>query len=157
MATSKTLAPTNQTIQIPAMTDVPDASVFSNCIDKEADAINALNSQLAKAYTNITEFYDDRCENIGSGESTIIFKTGNVYICSIAVNFLKTPTTSQTSIITLPSGIPSPSSQTWGVVYNRTTGNVHTCAVSTSGNINIINRGLISAGDKVEGQIVWIA
>lgn len=48
MATSKTLAPTNVTISIPAMTDAPDASVFSNCVDKEADAINALNSQTAK-------------------------------------------------------------------------------------------------------------
>lgn len=46
MATSKTLTPTNETIQIPAMTDAPDASVFSNCIDKEADAINALNSNI---------------------------------------------------------------------------------------------------------------
>ena len=48
MATSKTLAPTNVTISIPAMADQPDASVFSNCIDKEADAINALNSQISK-------------------------------------------------------------------------------------------------------------
>ena len=46
MATSKTLAPTNVTISIPAMTDAPNASVLSNCIDKEADAINTLNSQL---------------------------------------------------------------------------------------------------------------
>lgn len=49
MATSKTLAPTNVTISIPAMTDAPDASVFSNCVDKEADAINALNSQLGNS------------------------------------------------------------------------------------------------------------
>lgn len=59
MATSKTLAPTNVTISIPAMADAPDASVFSNCVDKEADAINALNSQLklkriTKTYTNLT-------------------------------------------------------------------------------------------------------
>lgn len=46
MATSKTLSPTNVTISIPAMGDQPDASVFSNCIDKEADAINTLNSQI---------------------------------------------------------------------------------------------------------------
>ena len=46
MATSKTLAPTNVTISIPAMTDAPNASVISNCLDKEADAINALNSQI---------------------------------------------------------------------------------------------------------------
>lgn len=46
MATSKTLSPTNVTISIPAMTDVPDASVFSNCVDKEADAINTVNTNL---------------------------------------------------------------------------------------------------------------
>ena len=44
MATSKTLTPTNVTIQIPAMADLPDASVFSNCVDKLGDAVNALNS-----------------------------------------------------------------------------------------------------------------
>jgi len=48
MATSKTLNPTNVSISIPALGDAPDASVFSNCIDKEADAINALNSQIGK-------------------------------------------------------------------------------------------------------------
>ena len=48
MATSKTLAPTNVTIQIPEFTDQPDQRVNSNCIDKEADAINALNAQIAK-------------------------------------------------------------------------------------------------------------
>jgi len=50
MATSKTLAPTNVTISIPAMTDAPNASVISNCLDKEADAINALNSQKVTKY-----------------------------------------------------------------------------------------------------------
>ena len=58
MATSKTLAPTNVTISIPAMTDAPNASVLANCADKEADAINALNSQIANpanvAYTNVS-------------------------------------------------------------------------------------------------------
>ena len=47
MATSKTLTPTNVTIQIPAFTDKPDQRVNSNCIDKEADAINALSDQMA--------------------------------------------------------------------------------------------------------------
>ena len=42
MATSKTLKPTNQTISIPAMTDRPNQSVNSNCIDKLADAVNAI-------------------------------------------------------------------------------------------------------------------
>ena len=48
MATSKTLAPTNVTIQIPEFTDQPDQRVNSNCIDKEADAINALNTHIVK-------------------------------------------------------------------------------------------------------------
>lgn len=65
MATSKTLAPTNVTISIPAMTDAPDASVFSNCVDKEADAINALNSQLVKT---VKVTYTPS-SNIAAGES----------------------------------------------------------------------------------------
>lgn len=56
MATSKTLSPTNVTISIPAMTDTPDAAVFSNCIDKEADAINTLSSQIS--YKTISDFND---------------------------------------------------------------------------------------------------
>jgi hypothetical protein len=48
MATSKLLKPTNVTISIPAGTDVPDQSVASNCLDKEADAINALSDQIAR-------------------------------------------------------------------------------------------------------------
>ena len=51
MATSKTLSPTGVTIQIPAFTDQPDQRVNSNCIDKEADAINALNDQIANKTT----------------------------------------------------------------------------------------------------------
>ena len=47
MATSKTLTPTNVTISIPEMTDQPDTSVLANCVDKTADAVNALNTNLA--------------------------------------------------------------------------------------------------------------
>lgn len=47
MATSKTLTPTNVTIQIPDMTDAPDQAVNSNCIDKLGDAVNTLNSNKA--------------------------------------------------------------------------------------------------------------
>ena len=70
MATSKTLNPTNVSISIPALGDVPDASVFSNCVDKEADAINALNSQLA-----------DTVKYVGSGGGTTItinVKSGSI-------------------------------------------------------------------------------
>lgn len=46
MATSKLLKPTNVTISIPEFTDQPDQRVNSNCIDKEADAINTLSEHL---------------------------------------------------------------------------------------------------------------
>ena len=54
MATSKTLTPTNVTIQIPEFTDQPDQRVNSNCIDKEADAINALNNNIANIVKTVT-------------------------------------------------------------------------------------------------------
>ena len=74
MATSKTLAPTNVTISIPAMTDSPNASVLSNCIDKEADAINALNSQMANTNAN------DCATVVNSGDSFAARKVGNLLI-----------------------------------------------------------------------------
>ena len=69
MATSKTLAPTNVTISIPAMADAPDASVFSNCVDKEADAINALNSQIAG-------YGSSKIYTVGANQSITIPMTG---------------------------------------------------------------------------------
>ena len=42
MATSKTIKPTNVSVNIPAMTDAPDQSVNSNCIDKIIDGVNSL-------------------------------------------------------------------------------------------------------------------
>ena len=70
MATSKTLTPTNQTISIPALGDAPDASVFSNCIEKEADAINTLNSQLIPtAITGAGDF--NTYAGTGDGKTTL--------------------------------------------------------------------------------------
>ena len=69
MATSKTLTPTNVTIQIPAFTDQPDQRVNSNCIDKEADAINALNSKIG-SYKKTFSFYNTVAGNsVSSGNS----------------------------------------------------------------------------------------
>lgn len=70
MATSKTLNPTNVTISIPAMSDVPDAAVFSNCVDKEADAINTLNT---KAST-----YDLGSKTIATMQSTFVTYWGTM-------------------------------------------------------------------------------
>ena len=90
MATSKTLAPTNVTISIPAMTDQPDASVFSNCVDKEADAINALNSQIANpknvAYTSVTGTSQAQFE---TALTTALngMGTGEIRVCPAYANY----------------------------------------------------------------------
>ena len=83
MATSKTLAPTNVTINIPAMADAPDASVFSNCVDKEADAINALNSNLTKTTKDGSTFTEVN-GNITINTSRINSKAG-IVTCTIAM------------------------------------------------------------------------
>lgn len=72
MATNKTLSPTNVTIAIPAMSDKPDASVFSNCIDKTADAVNTLNSNKA----NINVY------NLDSNATVYINHTSGVFVFS---------------------------------------------------------------------------
>ena len=68
MAPSKTLTPTNVTIQIPDFTDRPDQRVTNNCIDKEADAINALNSKIAsliatQSFTTTSASISDSAKN----------------------------------------------------------------------------------------------
>lgn len=143
-----------------ASASIPTGNAWSSSATAQSDhgAINALNSKLTPTYTPITTFYSNRCSNVAAGEATHIMSFGKVHVCTIAVKFLVTPTSSQTSIIAIPSGIPAPSSeQVWGTVYNRTKDKVHTVSISTAGNINVLNRELISTGDVVEGQIVWIA
>lgn len=45
MATTKTLAPTNQTVTIPAMSDAPNASVLAINDSRQTDAINTLTNK----------------------------------------------------------------------------------------------------------------
>jgi len=71
MATSKTLTPTNVTIQIPEFTDQPDQRVNSNCIDKEADAINSLNTAIGNL-TNAQSVNDTN-----TAISTGLYKTNS--------------------------------------------------------------------------------
>ena len=61
MATSKTIIPTNQTVSIPALADVPDISVVSDALDKTIDAINTLDTHTAMKYDSThtpTELYE---------------------------------------------------------------------------------------------------
>lgn len=74
MATSKLLKPTNVTIQIPEFTDQPDQRVNSNCLDKEADAINALNDQAEGTQTRF-KYY-----TLSSGQTITLNGTGGLAI-----------------------------------------------------------------------------
>lgn len=136
MATSKTLTPTNETIQIPAMTDAPDASVFSNCIDKEADAINALNSKITTA-TEITL-------TAGSG---ITVPTGGIKchrfgrVCYVTLNGLTFSSTGNFII----SGLPSPISN----VFAKPVSSNSTTTAAIVGNYAYMNTGSTSMAISV--------
>ena len=96
MATSKLLKPTNVTISIPEFTDQPDQRVNSNCIDKEADAINALSEQIAKQPITVTAPTGMTVSNNHS------YKQGNV----VCLNFQVSGTISSgTYIATIPQDI----------------------------------------------------
>lgn len=91
MATSKTLTPTNVTIQIPEFTDQPDQRVNSNCIDKEADAINSLNTaigtlqgQASRTIQWISSGSLDDCT-----DPTKVYSWGNVSISNIPAIYAK--------------------------------------------------------------------
>ena len=88
MATSKTLTPTNVSISIPALSDIPDASVFSNCIDKEADAINTLNSQIANLIKTEKHSSSEISVNAGGvGYTTVdMTKTGYTLIGIVGID-----------------------------------------------------------------------
>lgn len=76
MATSKTLNPTNVTISIPAMSDVPDAAVFSNCVDKEADAINVLGTNVSDSKLNLGTYSSmPSLSEIGNGVVAFLLNT----------------------------------------------------------------------------------
>jgi hypothetical protein len=51
---TKTLTPTGQVVSIPDMTEKPNASVLTDGIGKEADAINALDSKIQTLDVAIT-------------------------------------------------------------------------------------------------------
>lgn len=117
MATSKTLAPTNVTISIPAMTDAPNASVLSNCIDKEADAINTLNSQMATK-ANIQK------GNIAGGASETIAITRPAFV---SVGRASNTATSTTAFI-----------DGWGITYLSNNTGAFTLSMSDN-NLTISN------------------
>ena len=143
MASSKTLTPTNVTISIPAMTDVPDASVFSNCVDKEADAINALNSKMTPETVTVIN---------GACYLSAIDK-----ICILNIGgSIQAPTGSQTTIATLDTNY-RPTRTTYGVVAieGGSSNKYALVAITTGGVITIYNYSGTSA-NYLYGSIMFV-
>ena len=104
MATSKTLKPTNVTISIPAMSDRPNQSVNSNCIDKLADAVNLTHDKFPTSQCTTLSDMISYFQSVGIGminvsatvgntlygknrQGLVIgFKIGNDYVIFIAVD-----------------------------------------------------------------------
>lgn len=112
MATNKTIQPTSVTVQIPAMTDTPDASVFSNAIDKSIDGINTLNSQIANlpdvSYASISG------NSLSAFEASIDsaldnMNTGDVRVCPAIASYSQSLTNGGQAIAFLSK----PSSTIW--------------------------------------------
>lgn len=80
MATSKTLKPTNQTISIPAMTDRPNQAVNSNCIEKLADAVNAIEDRTAgmEVFKSTYNQGSSKQITVPTGKSALIFYAGHM-------------------------------------------------------------------------------
>ena len=131
MATNKTLSPTNVTIAIPAMGDAPDASVFSNCIDKEADAINTLNSQITVATKSNATANTTYCSSVPP-----YVKMGK--ICIISGDAVVTDAIPSNNVYVLGTGYPSPQVHDsewtyWGVMIDRSGGSSYRVNISASG------------------------
>ena len=108
MATSKLLKPTNVTISIPEFTDQPDQRVNSNCLDKEADAINSLSEHLGTVtgddlQTQVNKKANVLKSNLAGGSSVSLTITRPAFV---SVGRASTSTASTTALI-----------EPWGIVY----------------------------------------
>ena len=84
MATSKLLKPTNVTISIPGFTDQPDQRVNSNCIDKEADAINELSDKIGTLQKKL--IHKTLYKTVVTGTSAYLLGGVNVYLGQFSVS-----------------------------------------------------------------------
>ena len=94
MATSKLLKPTNVTISIPEFTDQPDQRVNSNCIDKEADAINTLSEQIGTVNSNINKKIKTVSNNVSTCLNAFTYsENGTLTIIPVEIGSSDSPTT----------------------------------------------------------------
>ena len=131
MATSKTLTPTNVTIQIPDFTEKPDQRVNSNCIDKEADAINALNTNMTSYVTgNPTSITLIPNTSYCSIISSYVYKLGRVVTVGLMIKFTATPPADTAYFI---SGFPIPNADVLVSCMKRNGGACYSCVLTQAG------------------------
>ena len=137
MATNKTLTPTNVTIQIPDFTDRPDQRVTNNCIDKEADAINALNS-------NVTSLLPLVIHGLWKSGQNLTIPAGGTYSTIIFVGYMQGH--GNISLLIVKNGNTV---TTYGLSGSQWTSGYH--SFSASGNNITISS---TAGGKSEGTFL---
>lgn len=103
-----------------------------------------INKEIETVVEQLTS-YDNRV-SFDSQDPPVIERSGNVCILTGECTYLMTPTSAQTSIITLPTNC-RPTRNTWGVAGRLSDGIIFPAQVSVGGNLNIINHGLITTGD----------
>ena len=79
MATTKTIQPTGTTITMPAMTDKPNASVFSTDVDRITDAVNSLNSKFSYESERPTTYDTDKITEVFG------IRNGNVVLVRVTI------------------------------------------------------------------------
>lgn len=139
MAITKTLRPTNVTISIPDFTDQPDQRVNSNCIDKEADAINTLSEHLTTATTVKTHTFAGSIAVKRCGNVCFLSCVSGTYSNSAAWGTLTYTVGSSTGTLIIPSGYRpamtvelKDTNASKRITVEPATGNV-TCAEAVSG------------------------
>ena len=126
MATTKTIQPTGETINLPEMTDRPDMSVVSTSLGKVVDAVNSDNASLIK-----TE------------EALAIISTGNTHGAINAGQYVYVRAHS-----TLAEGLYLASAN---VAANGTLSGSNVTAVS-GGGLNALNSNLTDLEGRVDGH-----
>lgn len=125
-------------------------------INNNMDAIDAAYGTLNSKTSAELGVYSNRVQNVSSTEPAIVTKRGNVCVISGYIEYLVSPTSSQTSILTIPSGY-MPASNIYTTVVRASDGKAFAAQVSlSSGNVNIFNRGEISTGDKFYLGITYV-
>ena len=152
MATTKTLRPTNVTISIPEFTDQPDQRVNSNCIDKEADAINSLSEQIGTLTpTSVTVTKESIVTS--SAQSITAVKSGHIVTVIFNNATLGQNISTDTTIATISGA--KPTNQMFGLLKTINGDDVF-AFITLDGIVKISGITPVTANKNIYGTFVYI-